>query len=307
MLKRKMFFTPINELTQEEITQLFKGIRVSELFIEKYGKYSISTFPSISIPLTNQYDPYEAFILGMIPCLKQDIPKFKLIAVFGAPGCGKSLLTRLVKELNNKTIDEIKQILKDTNINDEEAFKIKQLVDDLVIIPKKTTRPKRENEECQKPEIVEGISEEEVQACDFKYEYSGNIYGFSKKDIDDASLNGNALMIINDLDILKDLFKEYGTQLLPVYIYRSSSLEDWTEIMKKSGRTSNEILARKDSLFKSQDMYNRSFMDNNKDNIVIPEVILNIPEESPMANSKTLLLQLDRILSKKIYRDRIHE
>ena len=114
-------------------------------------------------------------------------------------------------------------------------------------------------------------------------------------------------MIINDLDILKDLFKEYGTQLLPVYIYRSGSLEDWTEIMKKSGRTSNEILARKDSLFKSQDMYNRSFMDNNKDNIVIPEVILNIPEESPLANSKTLLLQLDRILSKKIYRDRIHE
>lgn len=309
MLKRKNFFTPINQLTQEEITELFKGMSIPEPFIEKYGNYSISTFPPISFPIKiqKQVNQHEAFILGMIPCLKQAIPKFKLIAVFGAPGCGKSLLTRLVKELNNKTIDEIKQILKDTNINDEEAYKIKQLVDDLVIIPKKTTRPKRENEECQKPEIVEGISEEEVQACDFKYEYSGNIYGFSKKDIDDASLIGNALMIINDLDILKDLFNKYGTQLLPVYIYRSGSLEDWTEIMKKSGRTSNEILARKDSLFKSQDMYNRSFMDNNKDNIVIPDVILNIPEESPIANSKTLLLQLYRILSKKIYRDRIHE
>ena len=307
MLKRKIFVTPINELSQEEIIQLFKGISLSESFIEKYGKYSISTFPQIQlpIPIKNQHDPYEAFILGMISGIKQDIPKFKLIAVFGAPGCGKSLLIRLVHELNNKTIDEIKQILKDTNINDEEAFKIKQLVDDLVIIPKKTTRPKRESEEFQKPEIVEGISLEEVQACDFKYEYSGNIYGFSKKDIDDASLSGNALMIINDLDTLNDLFKEYGTHLLPLYIYRSGNLKNWTKIMQKSGRTSNEILSRKNSLHKSRDMYNGAFIDNSKDTIVIPEVILNIPEESPLANSKTLLLQLDRILSKKIYRDRI--
>lgn len=301
MLRRKMFFTSINELTKEEITELFKGMSIPESFIEKYGNYSISTFPPISFPIQiqNPVNQYEAFFLGMITSLKHNIPEFKLVTVFGAPGCGKSLLIRLVKELNNKTVDEIKQKLKDTNINDEEAYKIKQLVDSLVIIPKKTTRPKRENEEFEKPEIVEGISEEEVQACDFKYEYSGNIYGFSKKDIHDASLSGNALMIINDLDILKDLFKEYGSQVLPVYIFRTGNQENWTEIMKKSGRTPNEILSRNNSLLKSEDMYKGAF----KEEINIPETILNIPEETPLANCKTLLLQLERILSKYIERE----
>ena len=294
MTNRRIYFKPINELTTKELKQLFPEIvSMPENFIKKYGSYSIATFPT-NILQKGSENPLEAHLLGYIYGKQTSIPENKLICLFGAPGCGKSHLIHLVANLKNKSIDDIKALITDTKVNDVEAFQIKEMVDSIVIIPKKTTRPKRKNEKQNNPEILEGISKEEVQKCDFNYEYSGNLYGVSKKDIDDALLDGSVLMIINDLETLRKLHMKYSSQLHPVYIYRATSQKEWKEAMQKSGRSPQEIQVRTPAYQKSINLYKQIDM-------TFPEAIINMPELDS-SNTVIILLQLKQIIERQIYK-----
>ena len=63
---------------------------------------------------------------------------------------------------------------------DREIRELKEMVDSISIIQKKTTRPSRDGK-INKPEIQEGMSREEVERCEWTYEFAGNLYGISKE------------------------------------------------------------------------------------------------------------------------------
>lgn len=290
MANRRAYFKPLKELTPEEMRILFRGeITIPEWFLEKYGEYSVKTFPEA--PPQSVTNPIEAYYFGCITGLKMQIPENKLVAIFGAPGCGKSYLIRLVASLKGKSVEEIKTLLSDEPINDEEAFKIKEVADSFLVVPKKTTRPARDKEKGKHPEILEGIAREEVEACDFKYEYAGNLYGFSKKDIDEALLDGNVIMIVNDLETISKLNEAYSHQFKPTFICRAKSLEEWEKSMSEAGRNSGEIRNRAQKYWESENLYHDKIVD-----ITFPEAILNKPDLDGFS-AKTLLLQLKRIVN----------
>ena len=234
-------------------------------------------------------DPMEAYLCGCIIGLQSRIPENKIIALFGDPACGKSYLIRLVANLKNKNLDEIKKAMGDKEVSDEDAMSIKDLVDNFTIVQKKTTRPLRENEEQSNPEIKAGLSEEEVKACDVTYEYTGNLYGISIKEINDALLNGNVLMIVNNIDARNQLYKKYGKQLMSVYIYRIYDQKEWNEVMKEAGRRPDEINKRIHILSYSGDMY---------DNIGIQNLDTILNFEGRKGNTKAVLLRLKSIVDR---------
>lgn len=168
---------------------------------------------------------------------------------------------------------------------------LKEMADSITIIQKKTTRPPRDKNQ-NKPEIQEGLSLEEVEKCDWTYTMGGNLYGFSKKEVDSALENGNAMVIVNDpeLKIMKQLKHTYPTQLIPIQIYRTATVEEWINLMKKDNRTPEEIEIRRKKFGNSITMYNEI------GDIEFPEVILNLPHEENM--NKALLLQLLGILNR---------
>ena len=210
--------------------------------------------------------------------------------LFGDPASGKSYLIRLVANLKNKTLDEIKTEMKDDELSDKKAKSIKELVDNITIVPKKTTRPPRENEEqSKKVEILEGLSEEEVNACDITYEYSGNLYGFSRGEIDEALKQENVLMIVNDLDAITELKKIYRENLKIIIIYRAYNQVNWPEMMKNIGRSQDEIERRLTSLKDTKKIYT-NFGPPNLD------AIINIPDAN--GNNIALLLHLKAIVDR---------
>ena len=227
----------------------------------------------------------EAYILGCIASWQSNIPENKIIVLFGDSASGKSYLIRLVADLKNKTLDEIKTEMKDDELSDEEAKSIKELVDNIIIVPKKTTRPPRENEkQSKKVEILEGLSEEEVNACDITYEYGGNLYGLSIGEIDEALKQENVLMIVNDADAISNLKAIYKEKLKPILVYRVNTQGDWSEIMKISERSQDEIIKRANSLNVTKKIYNIIRMVN-------LDVIVNFP--GAKGNKKALLKRLE--------------
>lgn len=288
MVQKSIWFKPLNTLTQEELRQIFHN-DIPETFIEKYGTYSVAKFPNNIKINKDDFDPVEAYLCGCIVGLQSRIPEKKIIALFGDPACGKSYLIRLVANLKDKDLKEIKDIISDDNISDEEAKAIKGLVDNFVIVPKKTTRPARANEKTRNPEIIVGLSEEEVNACDIKYEYSGNLYGFSTGDINQALKYGSVLMIVNNLDAIRELQKIYGKKLIPICIYRVFNQKDWFEFMQEALRSPDEIKGR------------HSLLENTK-KMIINIGILNIEvipnSTEAKGNKKELLLRLKTIVDK---------
>lgn len=299
-IKKGLYFKPIGELTQKEFELLFnipvdindKNFRKT---LEPFAEHSI-----FDIDL-EKFNPSEldfsaAYMLGSITALKANIPTTHLLAVFGEPGCGKSHLIHLIYWLKQLNLDEIKE---EDRIKlgfepkqyeaDAKIRGFKELADSITIIQKKTTRPPRD-EVKYKPEIKEGLPLGEVQKCDWTYTMTGNLYGFSKSEIDEALKNGHAIVIVNDpkLEIMRELKKAYPSELVPLTIIRTANLEEWEDLMKKDNRTPEEIEKRKNFFGKSIDMY---------DHIQIPEVILNQPIME--VSSKDLLVQLQGVINRR--------
>lgn len=293
---RELYFKPIGELTQKEFELLFNmPTDINDPNFRKKLKpianRSIANINAEDYDI-NELDFYTAYLLGVMTSLQSNIPENKLIVIFGESGCGKSYLINLIsklKQMNNEQImsflgDDSKSCELDTNAND-----IKEMIDHIGIVPKKTTRPSRDGVE-DKPEIKEGMSFEEVEESDWKYTIFGNLYGFSKNDIDGILNTGDAMMIVNDMEIMRQLKQAYPRNFLPILIYRAANEEEWGNLMQQGNRSREEIEKRSKQVGFSNKIYEEIF------ELEIPEVIFNLPEVN---SNKGLLLQLRRAITRK--------
>ncbi len=144
------------------------------------------------------------------------------------------------------------------------------MTDSISIIQKKTTRPSR-NGKSDKPEIQEGMNSEEVERCEWKYEFAGNLYGISKEEVDKALKIGNAIVIVNDpsIQVMNGLKNAYPKNFMEVMICKDMDRKKWINDMKQAGRTEEEIRARMQTFGISQKIYTQSRL---------PEVIFNMSE-----------------------------
>lgn len=259
-LKRELFYKPIGELTQQEFEQLFyvETDINDPNFREKIKTIADQSIAGIDISAynINDMDFLTAYLLGMISAKKAKIPENYLMALFGEPGCGKSHLIRLISELKERKIDQITQedrkffgINPEDYTQDRKIRELKDMVDSITIIQKKTTRPSRDGK-TNKPEIQEGMNIEDVQKCEWSYEFSGNLYGISKEEVDEALKIGHAIVIVNDpsMKVMDSMKEAYGTNFKPVIVYKDMDMEKWVEDMRKAGRTEEEINKRKKHL-----------------------------------------------------------
>ena len=293
-IKKEVFYKKIRDLTQEEFESLFHistDINDPDFKkrIEPIANNSIADVDIEKINI-NELDFVAGYLLGGMSALKQEIPKNHLMLLFGEYGCGKSHLTHLIAKLQQMDLKEITGEIreffgyspKDYSV-DEIIRDYKDMADHIKIIPKKTTRPPRDGEE-NKPEVQAGVSKEEVQKCDWTYQNAGNIYGVSKEEIDKALETDDAMVIVNNAKVIKDLKKFYGEKCIPILILRAEGKEEWKDMMTKDNRSAEEIEKRSKLYGFSKKIYGE---------IRLPEVILNLQQQD--GRNKTLLIQLRSI------------
>lgn len=302
-MKREVYFKKIGELTQKEFEELFNiPTDITDpnfrKILEPIAEHSIFDI-NIEDYKINELNFNTAYLLGVIKGLKTRIPETHIIALFGEPGCGKSHLIRLITQLKEMDINEIK---KEDRIalgfgakeyeKDGEIKSYKELADSITIIQKKTTRSSRD-EKGSKPEIEEGLPIEEVEKCDWTYTMGGNLYGISKKEMDEALQKGHVIIIVNDpeLEVMKQLKEAYPNKLIPTQVYRTINEEKWINLMKKDNRSNEEIEKRRKKFGISTKMYAETWK------LEMPEVILNLPEEEML--SKHFLMQLQGIIKRR--------
>lgn len=280
---RKLYYKKIGELTQSEFEQLFNvSTDINEpSFREILKPIADQSISSINIGDYNLNDMkfMTAYLLGKINGMKEEMPKNHLIVLFGEPGCGKSYLIQLISEIQKRDLKEITEddrklfgVQPTDYTSDREITALKEMVDSISIIPKKTSRPPRDGNP-NKPEIQEGVSREEVEKCEWTYEFAGNIYGISKQEIDEALKTGDAILIGNDpsIETMKRLKKDYPENFFPILVYIDVDEQKWVQTMKQANRTNEEIGRRRKTYGMSQKIYEAIWED-----IATPEVILNI-------------------------------
>lgn len=300
---KELYFKKIGELTQEEFELLFNiptdinDPNFQEI-LKPIAKHSIFDI-NIEEYKMDELNVTLAYLLGSITALKAQIPKTHLIALFGESGCGKSHIVKSISKLKEMNLQQIEENAETLGIvskkfeKDKATIKeLKEMADSISIIQKKTTRPPR-NGNKNKPEIEEGVSSEEVQKCDYTYTREGNLYGFSKADIEEALKKGNAMIIINDpsLQVMKQLKRKYSSSLIAVQVLRTENKEEWISLMQADNRSSEEILKRGKNFGSAIEMYNKMW------NVDFPEVILNLPEVEGL--NKNLLIQLKGIIKRR--------
>ncbi len=255
-IKRELYYKKIGDLTQKEFEQLFDVAtditdpsfreRIKPILDESIAGINLESYK------IEDLDFVTAYLLGSITAKKGQIPENSLIVLFGEPGCGKSYLIHLISELKKKDLTQITEedreflgIESKDYTSDREIRELKYMVDDISIIQKKTTRPARSTEKSN-PEIQAGATREEVEKCDWTYEFSGNLYGIEKKKIDETLKTQNAMLIVNDssMEVIKDLERVYTKNFLPLILYKEMGQQEWIKEMMQAGRTEEEIQSR---------------------------------------------------------------
>ena len=97
-------------------------------------------------------------------------------------------------------------------------------------------------------------------------------------------------MIVNDMEIMRQLKQAYPRNFLPILIYRAANEEEWGNLMQQGNRSREEIEKRSKQVGFSNKIYEEIF------ELEIPEVIFNLPEVN---SNKGLLLQLRRDITRK--------
>ena len=278
-MKREVYYKKIGELTQKEFEQLFNiATDIAEPnFREKLKPIAEKSIADINVLDYDikAMDFVTAYLLGCIQYAQAQIPKNHLIVLFGEPGCGKSHLINLNMELKKRNLTQItaedRQFLgfdrKDYTA-DREIRELKDMVDSISIIQKKSTRPSRDGK-TNKPEIQEGMSREEVEKCEWTYEFAGNLYGMFKEEIDTILKMGNAIVIVNDssMQVMESLREAYPENFLQVIVYQDMDRQKWINDMRQAGRTEEEIQTRMETFGISQRIYDKSNL---------PDVIFNM-------------------------------
>jgi len=112
------------------------------------------------------------------------------------------------------------------------------------IIKKYTTREIR-SDESNVPEVQAGCSKEFMKQFEYSYKLLGNIYGFSKLEIDNClSSNKNPIIIIGNAEMFDVLLKEYGKIAMPIFIIRESSISELMKNFEQQKRSDKEIETR---------------------------------------------------------------
>lgn len=295
-MKRALYYKKIGELTQTEFEQLFNVTTdiTEPSFQERIKPIADKSIVDIDIADydISTMDFVTAYLLGSIMSLQTKIPQNHLIVLFGEPGCGKSYLINLISELKNRDLTQITEadreflgIAPNDYTADAEIRELKDMVDSISIIQKKTTRPSRDGK-SDKPEIQEGIAREEVEKCDWTYEFANNLYGISKEEIDEVLRTNNAIMIVNDstMRVMNGLKETYPENFLPVIVYQDFNRQKWIKDMKRAGRTEKEIEERMSTFGISQKIYDQSRL---------PGVIFNMASGR---TAKNLLRQLNGVI-----------
>lgn len=297
--KRELYYKKIGELTQKEFEQLFNvATDITEpSFRKKLEPIADQTIAGINVSDydLNSMDFVTAYLLGNMSALKAQIPENCLVVLFGEPGCGKSHLINLVLELKKRDLTQITEedreffgVDPNDHTSDGEIRELKDMVDSISIIQKKSTRPPRTGNP-NKPEIREGMERGEVAKCEWTYEFAGNLYGVLKEEVDAALEKGNAMLIVNDasMQVMRGLQEAYPKNYMPTIVYKDIDRKKWVEDMKKAGRTDKEIEARMATVGNSQKIYDKS---------CLPGVIFNMENGR---TTKNLLGQLNGVISLK--------
>lgn len=268
--KKELYYKKIGELTQSEFEQLFDiATDITEpSFRERLKSILEKSIADINVSDydINTMDFTLAYLLGAISSLKTQIPKSHLIVLFGEPGCGKSHLINVILELKKRDLTQITEedrkffgIDPKDYTSDGELRELKDMVDSISVVQKKSTRASRDGK-TDKPEIQEGMSREEVAKCEWTYEFAGNLYGIAKQEIDEILEKGNAIVIVNDpsMQVMNGLKNTYPKNFMEVMVYKDINMQSWMDDMRQAGRTEEEIKTRMQTFGVSQRIYSQS-------------------------------------------------
>lgn len=90
------------------------------------------------------------------------------------------------------------------------------------------------------------MSREEVERCEWTYEFAGKLYGISKEEIDKLLKTGNAIVIVNisSMQVINGVEKGYPKNFMSVIVYQDFDKQKWINNMRRAGRVKKEIESR---------------------------------------------------------------
>ncbi|MDR1202839.1 MAG: hypothetical protein LBL58_14595, partial [Tannerellaceae bacterium] len=202
-----------------------------------------------------------------------------IITLTGPSACGKSYITREIKEYGNKLKTKGK------NFNPE-SFK------------KFVTRQYRENEiiEFNQNKFIDVEHVERIpEDCDFVYRTYGEEYGLRSADLK-AKLEENIspIVVINDVRVVEELKKEFPGKVLSLFLFREIINEAETHVKAaemRGGVTKEQAQKRFE---KAIGLY-RIYIENI---FVFDRVILNIPRErTGLKEIDVAKIQVEKIIT----------
>jgi len=128
----------------------------------------------------------------------------RLIIISGASGAGKSFSLKELKSINSLKVETLRKMTTRGHRNDNE----------------------KEKNEKGDLDLILNCPHEQVQDCDYTYNYCGHYYGFKKKDIDQVIARGlYPAVIVAKCSTIEEIKKDYPNALV-LYIQNVLSGED---------------------------------------------------------------------------------
>ena len=140
----------------------------------------------------------------------------KLVIINGASGAGKSFLLEQISSMEH----------------------------DLVAVKKLTTRSPRINEDVNKScDLQFCCSEKKIKAMKYHYQFKNEWYGIDETEIEKVLNKGKyPCIIIRDYPVLIKLRNNYGKRSLAFYIQGVYSGGDLESLLRKQGRSEQDII-----------------------------------------------------------------
>lgn len=127
------------------------------------------------------------------------------------------------------------------------SYMLEQLANrglDVVPIKKLTTRNARPYEESDDIDLEYGVSNTEISKCEYRYNYAGETYGVSKKEIDSVLNSGRSPIVIVRSSLSIQQLKEDYPEAICIYIKSAYTGKDLKKQLREQGRTDIDIEER---------------------------------------------------------------